>query len=144
MYVPLSDVPRDDRPLPVVSREGGPLPDSVLAMGERLRSAGVTALLAEHDGTAVGYALAQTVHRIATPLTAARSTLVVDELGVAPSARRLGVGRALMDELDVLARELGLSRVELDVRAWNDAAARFYAAIGFTPVSARLGRSVRR
>ena len=67
----------------------------------------------------------------------------MDELAVAASARRLGVGRALMAEAEAVATELGLARVELDVRAWNEGAARFYAALGYAPFATRLGRDVR-
>ena len=114
------------------------------AMRERLAGPGVVAIVAEHDGAAAGYLLAQEVRRAATPLTAARSYLMVDELAVAASARRLGVGRALMAEAEAVATELGLARIELDVRAWNEGAARFYAALGYAPFSARLGRDLGR
>ncbi|MBL9087645.1 MAG: GNAT family N-acetyltransferase [Planctomycetia bacterium] len=119
--------------------EGG-----LAAMRERLGGAGVVGIVAEHDGTAAGYVLAQEVRRAATPLTEARSYLLVDELAVAPSARRLGVGRALMAEAEGVAKALGLARIELDVRAWNDGAARFYAALGYAPFATRLARDLGR
>lgn len=112
------------------------------AMRERLALAGVHALVAERDGRVVGYVLTQATVRAATPLTVARSYLVVEELAVDPAVRRGGVGRALMDAAEALARRLGLPRVELEVRAWNDGAARFYAALGYAPASTRLRRDL--
>ena len=116
---------------------------AVAAMGERLAGPGVVAVVAEHEDAPVGYVLAQVVRRAASPLTVARSYLMVDELAVSPSARRLGVGRALMAEAEAVATELGLARVELDVRAWNEGAARFYTALGYAPFATRLARDLR-
>lgn len=113
-----------------------------VALRERLALAGVHGLVAERDGRVVGYALTQEATRTATPLTVARSYLVVEELAVDPSSRRGGVGRALMAEAEALARHLGLPRVELEVRAWNHAAERFYAALGYAPASTRLRRDL--
>jgi len=50
---------------------------------------------------------------------------------VAPDARRLGVGRALVDAVDDWAREWGSKRVILWVLAGNEGAHRFYEQIGF-------------
>jgi len=50
---------------------------------------------------------------------------------VAPDARRLGVGRALVDAVDDWARAWGAKRVILWVLAGNEGAHRFYEDIGF-------------
>lgn len=50
---------------------------------------------------------------------------------VAPAARRLGVGRALVDAIDDWARGWGSKRVILWVLAGNEGAHRFYEDIGF-------------
>jgi GNAT superfamily N-acetyltransferase len=50
---------------------------------------------------------------------------------VAPEARRLGVGRALVDAVTDWARDWGAKRVILWVLAGNEGAHRFYEDIGF-------------
>ena len=52
-------------------------------------------------------------------------------LAVRPSHRRLGIGRRLLDWLLVSARCAGMASVHLELRAANDAARRFYRAMGF-------------
>jgi ribosomal protein S18 acetylase RimI-like enzyme len=53
--------------------------------------------------------------------------------GVAPSARRSGVGRALMAEVERRVGELGCPKINLQVRTGNDIAIEFYRALGFAP-----------
>jgi len=55
--------------------------------------------------------------------------------GVAPEARRHGVGSRLIEAL--LAGERGLVRAHLEVRESNRAAQSFYAKLGFAPAGRR-------
>jgi ribosomal-protein-alanine N-acetyltransferase len=52
-------------------------------------------------------------------------------LAVEKIHQRHGIGRALVRWLEATAREAGVFRVRLEVRAGNDAARRFYAALGY-------------
>jgi [ribosomal protein S18]-alanine N-acetyltransferase len=52
-------------------------------------------------------------------------------LAVRPSHRRLGVGQRLLDWLLESARVAGMASIHLELRAGNDAARRFYRAMGF-------------
>ena len=52
-------------------------------------------------------------------------------LAVRPSHRRSGVGRRLVEWLLESARCAGIASVHLELRAGNDAARRFYRAMGF-------------
>jgi [ribosomal protein S18]-alanine N-acetyltransferase len=68
---------------------------------------------------------------------------VVDEVhllnvAVAVSARRRGLGRALMEDLLAYARANGIVRILLEVRASNAAALSLYASLGFTRFNVRL------
>lgn len=54
----------------------------------------------------------------------------VRKLMVHPSARRRGVARALMAELELLARQLGRSLLTLDTRT-GDTAERLYTSLGY-------------
>jgi ribosomal protein S18 acetylase RimI-like enzyme len=79
-----------------------------------------------------------------TPAAAARSALTgfaIMELGeerahlvllaVRPSHRRLGIGQRMLEWLLESARVAGMASVHLELRAGNDAARRFYRAMGF-------------
>jgi ribosomal protein S18 acetylase RimI-like enzyme len=52
-------------------------------------------------------------------------------LAVRPSHRRLGIGQRLLDWLLESARIAGMASIHLELRAANDAARRFYRAMGF-------------
>jgi len=52
-------------------------------------------------------------------------------LAVRPSHRRLGIGQHLLEWLLESARIAGMASIHLELRAGNDAARRFYLAMGF-------------
>lgn len=54
----------------------------------------------------------------------------VNYLGVAPEHRRKGLARQLMDEAERILREAGCPKINLQIRAGNDAIA-FYQRIGY-------------
>ncbi len=55
----------------------------------------------------------------------------IDNVAVAPEARRRGVARRLMAELEAYGREHALYRLTLEVRASNAAAIALYAGAGY-------------
>ena len=57
--------------------------------------------------------------------------LLVDHIGVAPEARRQGMGRALLGAARGLASELDCAEILLDTWEANHAAHAFFAANGF-------------
>ncbi len=57
--------------------------------------------------------------------------------GVAPEARRRGLGRQLLDAAIVAARARGAAGLFLEVALGNTAAVSLYAAVGFTQVGLR-------
>jgi ribosomal-protein-alanine N-acetyltransferase len=60
-------------------------------------------------------------------------------LTVAPQARRLGIGRALLLRFLADARLRGAEQCFLEVRVSNAAAIALYAKEGFVPVARRIG-----
>jgi GNAT superfamily N-acetyltransferase len=88
-------------------------------------------LLAEEDGTPVGFALF--FHNFSTFL--ARPGLYLEDLFVIPEHRGHGVGRALLAALARLAVERGCGRLEWSVLDWNRDAIGFYERIGARPNS---------
>lgn len=94
-----------------------------------LPMAGVSLILArdgEESGRAVGFSLVRSV--------ADEAELLL--LAVAPSHRRRGIGRTLLDHFLEQARGLGLARVHLEVRDGNPAID-MYRSAGFSPIGRR-------
>ena len=78
----------------------------------------------------------------AAPLGLALGRVAAEEaevltLGVCPAARRLGLGRALIDAMVARTLALGARRVFLEVAEDNKAARNLYAAAGFREVGCR-------
>lgn len=89
-------------------------------------------LVALLDGEVAGFATAQVVHRPEGPYTLPLDFYHVEEFGVDAAFRRRGVATALVNYMKKDAAERGLSRIDLDVWAFNDSARAFYDAAGFT------------
>jgi ribosomal-protein-alanine N-acetyltransferase len=60
-------------------------------------------------------------------------------LGVVPSCRRSGLGRALLQEAVAVLRDAGAKRLYLEVAEENEAARTLYRAFGAVPVGKRTG-----
>jgi ribosomal-protein-alanine N-acetyltransferase len=102
---------RDRETLTIVAAEGGkPAPGAT----------GAAAAAAARDALA-GFAIME--------LGEERAHLVL--LAVRPSHRRLGIGQRMLEWLLESARVAGMASVHLELRAGNDAARRFYRAMGF-------------
>jgi ribosomal protein S18 acetylase RimI-like enzyme len=63
----------------------------------------------------------------------ARPLLNIHDLAVAPQYRGRGIGRALLQAIEVEARHYGCCRITLEVRADNAVARRLYQDYGFDP-----------
>ncbi|MBH1992532.1 MAG: GNAT family N-acetyltransferase [Sphingomonadaceae bacterium] len=87
-------------------------------------------LIAELDGTALGFALF--FHNFST--FEGRPGLYLEDLFVLPQARGLGAGRALLARLAALAIERDCARLEWSVLDWNAPAIALYRAIGAQPM----------
>jgi ribosomal protein S18 acetylase RimI-like enzyme len=56
----------------------------------------------------------------------------VNYLAVSPNARRAGIGRALMNEVELRLRDAGCPKINLQVRETNQEALGFYHALGYS------------
>ena len=86
-------------------------------------------LLAEEDGTPVGFALF--FHNFSTFL--ALPGIYLEDLFVVPEQRGRGIGRALLKRLAKIAVERGCGRLEWSVLDWNRDAIGFYERLGAMP-----------
>lgn len=85
----------------------------------------VESWLAEVDGAEVGVAFSR-VREDGT-------TLGISAMWVAPEARGLGVGRALLDAAEDWGRQRGCAAASLSVTAGNSAAEELYRSAGYEP-----------
>jgi ribosomal-protein-alanine N-acetyltransferase len=82
-------------------------------------------LIAELDGSVVGYVVGDTVDAYGAPIGH------IKDLAVAPDHRRAGIGRTLLSRGLVALASAGVDRVKLEVRRTNGAAQSLYAEFGF-------------
>ena len=85
--------------------------------------------VAEDGGRLVGFAVARMVVDVCE----------LESIAVDASARRTGVGKALLAALSKWAREHRAAHIELEVRAGNDSAVCFYEHTGFRRNGSRRG-----
>jgi GNAT superfamily N-acetyltransferase len=84
-------------------------------------------LLAESQGQAVGFTQ---LYPSFSSVSMAR-VFVLNDLFVAPTARRMGVGEALLAAAAAYARQLGAVRLSLNTDVQNLPAQAFYASLGW-------------
>ena len=101
-----------------------------------LDSDGAEILIAEQDGVVCGFAMVEYVDRPESPYNLARRYSHVAEFGVDAAFRRRGVATALMDAVREDAHVRGISRIELDVWAFNRDAVAFYDHYAFISTGA--------
>ncbi len=98
---------------------------------EMLMEPTVTIFIAEEAGESVGYVLCKLIERPENPFTFAARTLLVDQISVRPGTRGRGVGAALMQQAERLAKELNVQRIQLDSWDFNLSAHAFFEHQGF-------------
>lgn len=100
-------------------------------------------LAAEMSGEAIGYACASRFAGHASDVTLARREVHVSLLLVAPRAQRKGVGRALLQGIEVWAGEYDAEVIGLHVHPDNATARAFYAATGYGVQSEYRAKTLR-
>ena len=102
----------------------------------------VRIFIAEQEGEAVGYILFKLLERPANPFTFAARLLHVDQIAVRPAARRHGVGLALMQQAEMLAKEWDVQRIQLDSWDFNLNAHAFFERLGFQKFNFRFWKQL--
>lgn len=85
-------------------------------------------LVAEFDGTLVGMVTGQTF----VSTSAGAPAVYIEDMIVNSRARGLGVGQALMKQMEDWGRSIGADRMHLLVDAGNHGGIRFYESTGWT------------
>lgn len=86
----------------------------------------IEALVAEYKNDVVGYAIF--FYNYSTFLT--KPGIYLEDLFVHPLHRKKGIGRALLQELGKIAKEIDAGRIEWSVLDWNEPAIQFYKNLG--------------
>ena len=84
------------------------------------------------DGREAGYVLFYVRDYPENPFRRAYKGVHIDQISVLPEAKRNGVGRALMAEVETFARKENASQLELTFWDRNEEAKTFYKQLGFS------------
>ena len=119
---------RDAQPIARMSRDlvehGLPWTWTARRVAAHIRGRDSNVLGAWHEGRLVGFAIMQFYTERAH----------LNLLAVQPAARRLGIGRYLVEWQEEVARAGGIPIVNLEVRANNPGAQAFYRRLGYRQV----------
>jgi GNAT superfamily N-acetyltransferase len=111
-------------------RDGDPVPEDVVDHLRKAVEAGdVEVLVAGTEEWIAGVVIL--AYRLNVSLGGQFAS--IEDLYVRPEARRRGVGRTLLETVEELCAERGISYVEVQVE--DDEAEAFYAAVGYKPES---------
>lgn len=104
-------------------------PWSIEALREELKNPEHLFFVAEEESMVLGYVGCQTV----------LDEGYITNVAVSPAARRRGIARALLLQLEISARQRNLTFLTLEVRQSNCAARTLYAHAGYKSVGLRKG-----
>jgi ribosomal protein S18 acetylase RimI-like enzyme len=107
---------------------------------EMLADPAVSIFIAEENGEAAGYILCKLIERPENPFTFAMRSLHVEQISVRPASRGQGIGAALIQEAELLAKELAVQRIQLDSWDFNTKAHFFFERLGFQKFNFRFWR----
>ncbi|MBK9924962.1 MAG: GNAT family N-acetyltransferase [Anaerolineales bacterium] len=102
----------------------------------------VRIFIAEEDGKALGCVLCKLIEREENPFTVAMRYLLVDQISVQPEAHGKGVGKALIAQVEHLAKEWNVVRIQLDSWGFNLHAHEFFEKNGFVKFNHRFWKSL--
>jgi ribosomal protein S18 acetylase RimI-like enzyme len=109
---------------------------------EMLADPSVRIYIAEEDSRALGYIVCKLFERPESVLTYANRFLQIEHISVRPDAQRHGVGTALMNRVEELAREIGVKKLHLDSWDFNMEAHTFFEKLGFEKFDFRFWRKL--
>lgn len=98
--------------------------------------------IAEEAGGAIGYILCKIIERPENPFTFSSHYLLVDQVSVRPASRGRGVGAALIEQAEALARELGMDKIQLDSWDFNKGAHLFFERMGYEKFNFRFWKKL--
>ena len=110
---------------------------------EMLANPAVSIFIAEENGEALGCVVCKLMERTENPFTFAMRYLLIDQISVRPKAQGRGVGRALIERVEALAKkELGVQKIQLDSWDFNKKAHAFFEGRGFAKFNHRFWKDL--
>lgn len=103
-------------------------PSFTILFGGHLAKRETRTLVAEAKGSVAGFLDMEFRQRLGHP----RPQAWVNDLVVTEPMRGRGIGRALLERAEELARQRGCFRMSLETAKWRDATHRFYERDGWT------------
>jgi len=107
-----------------------------------LADSGVTAFLTKKEGKAIGYIICMIKTRAESEFQYPNTSLLIDQILVLTAYRKQGVAKALLEKAIDLARDKGISHMELNHWETNAAAGKFFVKNGFTYFNRQMKRRV--
>lgn len=95
-------------------------------------------LVAVENGQVVGILIASIKHTLENEMMKSIDMIWVEGIGVSKKFQKKGIGTELFHELEKIAKEKGISKIELNVWNFNQGALKFYQKLGFKIKSMRL------
>ena len=102
----------------------------------------ISIFLAEENGQVLGCVVCKLMERTENVFTFAMRYLLVDQISVCPAAQGKGVGKALIQQAEALARDLSVNRVQLDSWGFNISAHLFFEKMGFEKFNHRFWKAL--
>ena len=115
---------------------------AVTFFDEMIADITIRIFIAEEDGRAIGYSFCKLFERPESLFTYPNRFLQVEHIAVNPITQRRGIGTALMNQVDKLARELGVSKIQLDSWSFNTDAHAFFEKMGFAKFDHRFWKNL--
>lgn len=104
---------------------------------------GVTYIAENDKGEVVGYLFAWLMQYRNHPTYVDFDKFYIDDICVASSSRRQGIGKALMEKALLKAKEMNALELELGVWGFNEDAIEFYKACGFEIQACRMAKTIK-
>ena len=129
---------------PDVFRRATPAEAVVAYLRDRIAQEGSRSFVADLAGKPIGYLWSRLLEAPPLPILMPRRHVEIDTLVVAASARRRGVGRALMEAAHRWAADHGITDVQLTVYDFNQPALHFYERLDYVTVRRAMWRPLGR
>jgi len=98
--------------------------------------------IAEEDQHAIGYILCKLFERPESVFTYTNRFIQIEHISVRPDMQRYGAGAALMNRVEELAKEAGVTKIQLDSWDFNIKAHTFFEKFGFEKFDFRFWRKL--
>lgn len=112
------------------------------AIGRFLNEDYCRAFVAYDSEIPVGYALFFIREVNENAFQFASKTLYLDQIAVLSQYRNKGIGELLMDQAEILANQLSISKIELDHWSTNTVAAKYFRNKGYSLYKERLYKKI--